>query len=100
MRPRPRRNGKSATSRPRAADPAGNQRLTAMTGAVLLALVIAECLTLLQPGPSAHAASFLGMLLIGPVCLEARLDAVAFHQVLHGRGGLRAERVRRLRCSG
>jgi hypothetical protein len=35
---------------PRAADPAGNQRLTAMTGAVLLALVIAECLTLLRSG--------------------------------------------------
>ena len=32
------------------ADPAGNERLTAMTGAVLLVLFAAECLTLLNIG--------------------------------------------------
>jgi hypothetical protein len=32
------------------ADPAGNERLTAMTGAVLLVLFVAECLTLLNLG--------------------------------------------------
>ena len=34
----------------RQANPAGNERLTAMTGAVLLVLFIAECLTLLNMG--------------------------------------------------
>jgi hypothetical protein len=54
----------------RAADPAGNQRLTAMTGAVLLVLFIAECLTLLRLGRLLTVHVFLGMLLIGPVCLK------------------------------
>ena len=34
----------------RHANPAGNKRLTAMTGAVLLVLFVAECLTLLNMG--------------------------------------------------
>ena len=34
----------------RRADPAGNERLTAMTGAVLLVLFAAECLILLNIG--------------------------------------------------
>lgn len=55
---------------PRAADPAGNQRLTAMTGAVLLVLVVAECLTLLRLHRLLTVHVFLGMLLIGPVCLK------------------------------
>lgn len=54
----------------RAADPAGNQRLTAMTGAVLLVLFVAECLTLLRLGRLLTLHVFLGMLLIGPVCLK------------------------------
>ena len=54
----------------RSADPAGNQRLTAMTGAVLLVLFTAECLTLLQLGHLLTLHVFLGMLLIGPVCLK------------------------------
>ncbi|HUA29189.1 MAG TPA: hypothetical protein VMC03_09905 [Streptosporangiaceae bacterium] len=54
-----------------AADPGGNQRLTAMTGAVLLVLFTAECLTLLSLGPHLALHFFLGMLLIGPVCLKA-----------------------------
>jgi len=52
------------------ANPAGNQRLTAMTGAVLLVLFVAECLTIfhLQRWLTLHV--FLGMLLLGPVCLK------------------------------
>ena len=45
----------------RSADPAGNQRLTAMTGAVLLVLFTAECLTLLQLGHYLTGHVFLGM---------------------------------------
>jgi hypothetical protein len=54
----------------RSANPAGNQRLTAMTGAVLLVLFVAECLTLLQMGRLLTLHVFLGMLLLGPVCLK------------------------------
>jgi hypothetical protein len=54
----------------RSADPAGNQRLTAMTGAVLLILFTAECLTLLQLGHLLTLHVFLGMLLLGPVGLK------------------------------
>lgn len=44
------------------ADPAGNERLTAMTGAVLLVLFGAECLTLLNLGQLLTLHFFLGML--------------------------------------
>jgi hypothetical protein len=54
----------------RQADPRGNERLTAMTGAVLLVLFIAECLTLLSMGNLLTLHVFLGMLLIGPVGLK------------------------------
>jgi hypothetical protein len=54
----------------RRADPAGNERLTAMTGAVLLVLFAAECLTLLNIGHYLTLHVFLGMLLLGPVSLK------------------------------
>jgi len=41
-----------------------------MTGAVLLVLFVAECLTLLQLGKLLTLHVFLGMLLLGPVCLK------------------------------
>jgi hypothetical protein len=52
------------------ADPAGNERMTAMTGAVLLVLFAAECLTLLDRGQLLTLHFFLGMLLLGPVSLK------------------------------
>ena len=54
----------------RRADPAGNERLTAMTGAVLLVLFAAECLTLLNIGNLLTLHVFLGMLLLGPAGLK------------------------------
>jgi hypothetical protein len=54
----------------RLTDPAGNERLTAMTGAVLLVLFVAECLTLLNMGNMLTLHVFLGMLLLGPVGLK------------------------------
>jgi len=54
----------------RRADPAGNERLTAMTGAVLLVLFAVECLTLLNIGHYLTLHVFLGMLLLGPVSLK------------------------------
>jgi len=46
------------------------ERLTAMTGAVLVVLFIAEGLTLLSMGDLLSLHVFLGMLLIGPVSLK------------------------------
>jgi hypothetical protein len=64
------RERETQAERARSANPAGNQRLTAMTGAVLLVLFVAECLTIfhLQRWLTLHV--FLGMLLLGPVCLK------------------------------
>src|ERR1017187_4199629 len=54
----------------RRADPAGNERLTEMTGAVLLVLFAAECLPLLNIGNLLTLHVFLGMLLLGPAGLK------------------------------
>jgi hypothetical protein len=49
----------------------GNERLTAMTGAVLLILLLVECYTILRIGRLLTLHVFLGMLLLGPVTLKA-----------------------------
>jgi hypothetical protein len=49
----------------------GNQRLTAMTGAVLLIMLAVECYTNLRIGRLLTLHVFLGMLLLGPVTLKA-----------------------------
>src|SRR5436853_3579361 len=48
----------------------GNERLTAPTGAVLLALLPVIGLTIIQLGPLLWLHLFAGMLLIGPVALK------------------------------
>lgn len=52
------------------ASPAANQRVTAMTGLALLVLFTAEVITTLLLGSLFSAHFFVGMLLIGPVCLK------------------------------
>ena len=52
------------------ANPSGNARLTALTGTVLLILFSAEVITTLLMGSLVGLHFFLGMLLIGPVCLK------------------------------
>jgi hypothetical protein len=49
----------------------GNERLTVLTGAVLLLLLAAEGLTILRIGRLLTLHFFLGMLLLGPVALKA-----------------------------
>jgi hypothetical protein len=49
----------------------GNERLTAMTGAVLVILLAVECYTVLRIGRLLTLHVFLGMLLLGPVTLKA-----------------------------
>ena len=50
---------------------AGNERLTAMTGAVLLVLLAAEGVTILSLGQLLTPHFFIGMLLLGPITLKA-----------------------------
>jgi len=50
---------------------AGNERLTAMTGAVLLILLLVEGFTILRLGRLLTLHFFVGMLLLGPVTLKA-----------------------------
>jgi hypothetical protein len=49
----------------------GNERLTAMTGTVLLIGLAVECYTILRIGRLLTLHVFLGMLLLGPVVLKA-----------------------------
>ena len=49
----------------------GNERLTAMTGLVLLIGLLAECYTIFRIGHLLTLHVFLGMLLLGPVTLKA-----------------------------
>lgn len=49
----------------------GNERLTAMTGAVLLILLLVEGFTILRLGRLLTLHFFIGMLLLGPVTLKA-----------------------------
>ncbi len=56
---------------PRSGGAEGNERLTAMTGAVLLILLAVECYTILRIGRLLTLHVFLGMLLLSPVTLKA-----------------------------
>ena len=49
----------------------GNERLTAMTGALLLVGLLVECYTIFRIGHLLTPHIFLGMLLLGPVALKA-----------------------------
>jgi hypothetical protein len=56
---------------PRSGGVEGNERLTALTGAVLLILLAVECYTIFRIGRLLTLHVFLGMLLLGPVALKA-----------------------------
>ena len=62
---------RAAIAPSRSGGAAGNERLTAMTGAVLLVLLLVECYTILKIGRLLTLHVFLGMLLLGPVTLKA-----------------------------
>jgi hypothetical protein len=80
-RPRGRVPGRPSSGAPEAAEGShaprgldgaeGNERLTAMTGAVLLIGLSIECYTILRIGRLLTLHVFLGMLLLGPVVLKA-----------------------------
>ncbi|HEV3171295.1 MAG TPA: hypothetical protein VGZ32_13175 [Actinocrinis sp.] len=56
----------------------GNERLTAITGVVLLVLFAAEGVTLLQLRGLLYWHYFIGLLLIGPVCVKIASTAYRF----------------------
>jgi hypothetical protein len=65
---------------------AGNERLTAMTGAVLLVLFAAEGLTILSLHRLLTLHFFLGMLLVGPVALKVASTGYRFARYYTGAG--------------
>jgi hypothetical protein len=79
-----------ATAESRESDGAeGNERLTAMTGAVLLVLLLVECYTILRIGRLLTLHVFLGMLLLGPVALKAGSVLYRFARYYTGSGPYR-----------
>ena len=67
----------------------GNERLTVMTGAVLLILLAVECFTILRIGRLLTLHVFLGMLLLGPVTLKAGSVIYRFARYYTGSGPYR-----------
>ena len=65
---------------------AGNERLTAMTGAVLLILFAAEGVTILSLHRLLTLHFFLGMLLLGPVTLKVASTGYRFVRYYSGAG--------------
>jgi hypothetical protein len=64
------RGGRSLLARLTAGGTDGNERLTTVTGALLLVLLAALGITILRVHPLLEEHMFLGMLLIGPVALK------------------------------
>lgn len=69
---------------PRSGGAAGNERLTAMTGAILLLLLAAEGVTILRIGRLLTLHFFIGMLLLGPVALKAGSTVYRFARYYSG----------------
>lgn len=67
----------------------GNERLTALTGAVLLVLLAAEGITILAIHRLLTLHFFLGMLLAGPVALKAASTTYRFARYYTGAPGYR-----------
>jgi hypothetical protein len=65
---------------------AGNERLTAMTGAVLLVLFAAEGVTIVSVHRLLTAHFFLGMVLVGPVALKIASTGYRFVRYYSGAG--------------
>jgi len=67
----------------------GNERLTAMTGAVLLVLLASEGFTILSLRQLLTPHFFIGMLLLGPVALKAGSTIYRFIRYYAGRASYR-----------
>ena len=80
---------KALAPAPRSGGAEGNERLTAMTGALLLILLTVECYTILRLGRLLTLHVFLGMLLLGPVTLKAGSVLYRFARYYTGSGPYR-----------
>jgi hypothetical protein len=69
-----------------AGGPRGNERLTALTGAVLLVLFAAEGITILSISRLLYWHYVIGLLLIGPVCLKIGSTVYRFGRYYTGHG--------------
>jgi hypothetical protein len=78
-----------AVDQERSGGAAGNERLTAATGAMLLLLLAAEGLTILSIGRLLTLHFFIGMLLLGPVALKAGSVLYRFYRYYTGSGPYR-----------
>ncbi|MEV6114547.1 hypothetical protein AB0L59_19020 [Streptomyces sp. NPDC052109] len=67
-----------------AGGPEGNERLTAVTGAVLLVLFAVEGVTILFLGRLLTLHFFIGLLLTGPVCLKIGSTGYRFYRYYTG----------------
>lgn len=74
----------SAPAAGRSGGPAGNERLTASAGAVLLVLLAAEGFTILSLRQLLTLHFFIGMLLLGPVVLKAASTTYRFSRYYTG----------------
>lgn len=74
---------------PRSGGAEGNERLTAITGAVLVILLAVEGYTILRIGRLLTLHVFLGMLLLGPVSLKAGSVLYRFARYYTGAGPYR-----------
>ena len=109
-RPRGRVSGHSSPGAPEAPEGSqaapvldgaeGNERLTAMTGAVLLIGLAIECYTILRIGRLLTLHVFLGMLLLGPVVLKAGIGPLPFRPLLHGERAVPAQGAARAAAAG
>lgn len=75
----------------RAGGPAGNERLTGMVAAVLLALLAVEGVTILLLGELFSVHQFIGLLLLGPVLLKLASTGYRFVRYYAGDEAYRAK---------
>jgi hypothetical protein len=88
--------GSHRSSDPRSGGAEGNERLTALTGAVLIALLAVEGYTILRIGRLLTLHFFVGMLLLGPVAVKAGTVIYRFARYYAGSGPYRRKGPPRL----
>jgi len=84
LQPRPQRHRAARPANSGLGGAEGNERLTALTGTVLLVLLAAEGVTILSLGRLLTLHFFIGMMLLGPVALKAGSTVYRFARYYAG----------------
>ena len=84
LQPRPHRHRAARPANSGLGGAEGNERLTALTGTVLLVLLAAEGVTILSLGRLLTLHFFIGMMLLGPVALKAGSTVYRFARYYAG----------------